>query len=240
MGKSDTAEFWDTLAKEFDFWSRRVRSFGFEETIYNEIMNDLQQGAKLALDAGCGTGGLSLRLADKIDYVVGIDISSSMITLAKSYRANERKDNIDFLVADLEELPFKEMTFDLVMSSFAMHSTRLDISLPSLSRVLKPGGRMIITDFISINPRLDASPTWQVLRSLKKALKLARLFSLRDIWRLVMFELNPVWIRHKCEDARTGKRMKPKTFEMAYSRFLPSCRFERHDGRMVALWEAPK
>jgi ubiquinone/menaquinone biosynthesis C-methylase UbiE len=88
LKKKIAAEF-DAFAKEFDFWLQTTAS----ASSYDKILIHLLQGSSyiLALDAGCGSGYLAFRLADKIYHVVGIDNSSSMIDLDKKQKAGQRK-----------------------------------------------------------------------------------------------------------------------------------------------------
>lgn len=92
------------------------------------------------LDAGCAAGTHSAWLAERGADVDGIDVSEPMIALART-RVGERA---RFHTADLEQrLPFADGTFDLVMSSLALHYVRdLDAAIGEFARVLRPGGTL--------------------------------------------------------------------------------------------------
>ena len=178
----------------------------------------------MALDAGCGSGCLSFKLADQINHVVGLDNSRSMIELAEKQKAEQWKENVDFVVADIEKLPFGEGTFDFVVSVLALLSTRLEVRLPRLRRLVRPGGRMVIYDIITPDPQLTTSPLYWVLLALKNAPRRIRSYGLSTMWRLLLFEIKPAWIRTRCR----AHRLTSKEFKSIYSHWLPGCKFESH------------
>ncbi len=67
-----------------------------------------------ALDVGCGTGLITIRLADKVDHVVGLDKSVEMLKIAEPRR------NVVYITADALAIPFEDSSFDLVISVTVM------------------------------------------------------------------------------------------------------------------------
>jgi ubiquinone/menaquinone biosynthesis C-methylase UbiE len=95
------------------------------------------------LDAGCGSGPLAAALIAKGATLTGFDASPAMVELARQ-RLGE---GADLQVADLSQpLPFADDSFDDVVSSLVIHYLE-DWSAPlgELRRVLKPGGRLILS-----------------------------------------------------------------------------------------------
>jgi SAM-dependent methyltransferase len=95
------------------------------------------------LDAGCGSGPLSAALRDAGAVVTGFDASTAMVELARQ-RLGE---DADVHVADLgEPLPFADAEFDDIVASLVLHYLE-DWAGPlaELRRVLKPGGRLIVS-----------------------------------------------------------------------------------------------
>ena len=95
------------------------------------------------LDAGCGSGPLMEALRGKDAVVSGFDLSPAMVELARQ-RLGE---DADVRVADLgAPLPYPDDTFDLVVASLSLHYVKDWASaLAELRRVLKPGGRLIVS-----------------------------------------------------------------------------------------------
>ncbi|WP_350276148.1 class I SAM-dependent methyltransferase [Kribbella sp. HUAS MG21] len=95
------------------------------------------------LDAGCGSGPLSAALRDKGAIMSGFDLSAAMIDLARR-RLGE---DADLIVADLAKpLPYGDAAFDDVVASLVLHYLEdWTEPLAELRRVLKPGGRLILS-----------------------------------------------------------------------------------------------
>ncbi len=95
------------------------------------------------LDAGCGSGPLTAALRAKGALVTGFDVSSAMVDLARQ-RLGE---DADLHVADLAApLPFADAAFHDVVASLVLHYLEdWTGPLSELRRVLKPGGRMMLS-----------------------------------------------------------------------------------------------
>src|SRR5580692_1662483 len=95
------------------------------------------------LDAGCGSGPLFAALRDRGAVVTGIDRSAGMLEQAR----RRLGDDADLQVAELgSPLPFPDDAFDDVTASLVLHYLRdWGPALAELRRVLKPGGRLIVS-----------------------------------------------------------------------------------------------
>lgn len=97
------------------------------------------------LDVGCGTGELAFRGAATGADIVGADLAPALVDTARRQGA-ERGLSIAFEVADCEQLPYGENSFDVVSSSvgaiFARDHARV---AEELARVCRPGGRLGLT-----------------------------------------------------------------------------------------------
>ncbi len=97
-------------------------------------------GMKL-LDVGCGTGHHMARLRKRGYEVVGIDISKEMLVYAR-----ENNPGSVILEADVEEIPLPNACFDLISSIEVLrHLPRSNKCIEEMARLLKPGGRCLVT-----------------------------------------------------------------------------------------------
>ncbi|GGQ46116.1 class I SAM-dependent methyltransferase [Streptomyces mutabilis] len=95
------------------------------------------------LDAGCGSGPLTAALRDRGATVTGIDASAGMLALAR----RRLGDDVALHVADLSDrLPIDDGAFDDVVASLVLHYLEdWGPTLTELRRVLRPGGRLIVS-----------------------------------------------------------------------------------------------
>jgi demethylmenaquinone methyltransferase / 2-methoxy-6-polyprenyl-1,4-benzoquinol methylase len=99
------------------------------------------------LDLCTGTGDLAFEYQkQKIAPVIGADFCHEMLVRAK--KKAEKFQNIPFIEADAQHLPFPSNSFQIVSVSFGLRNvTDMDKGLAEMVRVLKPGGRLAILEF---------------------------------------------------------------------------------------------
>jgi ubiquinone/menaquinone biosynthesis C-methylase UbiE len=133
-------------------------TLGRERTFRDKVIRlaRLAPGERV-LDVGCGTGTLAIaakRHVGPSGAVCGIDASPEMIAQATAKAGNAGID-VTFERAAAQALPFPDAHFDVVLSSMMLHH------LPrkgrqqcarEMSRVLKPGGRVLAVDFATSGP----------------------------------------------------------------------------------------
>ena len=97
------------------------------------------------LEAGCGPAANALNLARRGVDVTGVDLSPN--ALAEAQREFERRGLPGrFVRGDVRDLPFDDAMFDFVYAGGVVeHFRELDVALADLARVLRPGGRLLIT-----------------------------------------------------------------------------------------------
>lgn len=102
------------------------------------------------LDVGCGTGVLAMAARARVGpdgVVVGVDKNPAMLTVA-----DRSSDGVRWLEGSAERLPFDDASFDCVVSQFAiMFFTDRDGSIAEMSRVVRPGGRIAIATWASLD-----------------------------------------------------------------------------------------
>jgi ubiquinone/menaquinone biosynthesis C-methylase UbiE len=110
------------------------------------------QSGEQVLDVGCGTGTLAMEVACRVGRagrVTGIDPGTEQVARARS-KVARRNLPIDFQIGVIEQLPFPDQRFDVVLSTLMMHHVPASVKrqgLAEIARVLKPGGRLVIADF---------------------------------------------------------------------------------------------
>jgi ubiquinone/menaquinone biosynthesis C-methylase UbiE len=101
----------------------------------------------VCLDVATGTGNSAFALAPHVRDVVGLDITPEMLEQARAGAAKRSLDNVRWVLADAERLPFQDATFDLYTVRAAPHHfVHVERALSEAARVLKPGGRAAFID----------------------------------------------------------------------------------------------
>jgi ubiquinone/menaquinone biosynthesis C-methylase UbiE len=104
------------------------------------------------LDIACGPGFVALEFARRVREVVGVDLTSEMLKQARALARREGFNNVTFRRADVNHLPFSDATFDLVVTRASFHHfPEPERVLKEMVRVLKPDGRILISDNTSKN-----------------------------------------------------------------------------------------
>jgi ubiquinone/menaquinone biosynthesis C-methylase UbiE len=134
--------FCDTFLFRGQWWDLRRRT---------DNLARIQPGEQV-LDVGCGTGTLAIELQSRVGRagrIVGVDPGTQQISRARSKAARHHL-SIDFQIGVIEQLPFPDQTFDVVLSTLMMHHLPTSLKrqgLAEIARVLKPEGRLVIADF---------------------------------------------------------------------------------------------
>lgn len=148
--KEQVARMFDSISGRYDFLNHLL-SFGIDKGWRRKLIREARLSSpKRALDIATGTGDLAIALRKAgAEEIIGLDISNGMLEVG---RQKVRKAGLDKLVdlqyGDSEAIPFDQGSFDLVTAAFGVRNfEHLDIGLKEMSRVLRPGGKMMILEF---------------------------------------------------------------------------------------------
>ena len=103
------------------------------------------------VDLGCGTGQLSLPLAERGARVLAVDISEEMIGRLHGKARERRLDRVEGVAMPIEDLSLPAGSVDLVVTSYALHHLRdADKSrvVAAVYRWLRPGGTLLVADMM--------------------------------------------------------------------------------------------
>ncbi len=134
-------------------------SLGIHRLWKKNLINMMSpSNTKSLIDVACGTGDIGKLFLDNTNvnnHITCVDPNKGMITKGKEKLKNYR--NINWIIANAENLPVKDNTFDFYTISFGLRNTKdLNKSLSEGYRVLKPGGRFLCLEFSKIqNENLD-------------------------------------------------------------------------------------
>lgn len=108
-----------------------------------------RSGVKLqgrVLDAGCGSGGTALSIAEETGFAVGLDLSPRFSDSGIRLAREKRVKNVAFTQGDGLRLPYRNESFDVVLShSVIEHLPSAETYISECARVLKRGGRFYLS-----------------------------------------------------------------------------------------------
>ena len=162
---SRNRRFWDKAAEAYqDKHGRRLAdtaaAWGVWRVPEERVRAIGDVSGRDALELGCGAAQWTVELANRGAHVTGVDLSAAQLDLARKHLAD--KDVEAALVqGSVEELPFGDASFDLVMCDHgALSFADPHAAIPEVSRVLRPGGRLAFSIhspllFICWNPKTE-------------------------------------------------------------------------------------
>ena len=129
---------------------------------YHFDLADLEEGEDV-LDLGSGSGTdvfvAALHVGDT-GSVVGLDMTDEQLTKARQLRDEAGLENVSFEKGYIEELPFEDESFDVVTSNGVINlSAEKEKVFTEANRVLKPEGRLALSDIISETEMPDSIKT---------------------------------------------------------------------------------
>lgn len=134
----------------FNRWAGAYGRSRLLPSLQHKALAELDLGSEdRVLDVACGAGALLEEVAPRVERAVGVDLSEGMLALARE-RILERPDapeNVELHRAPSDELPFADAEFTGVVCTTALHHfPDAEGSIAEMTRVLAPGGRVVIGD----------------------------------------------------------------------------------------------
>jgi demethylmenaquinone methyltransferase/2-methoxy-6-polyprenyl-1,4-benzoquinol methylase len=161
----------DSVAPKYDLMND-LMSMGLHRAwkAFTLMVANPREGDKV-LDIAGGTGDLALAFSKKVGksgQVVHTDINEAMLRTGRN-RLLDAGVSLPTLVCDAEKLPFPSNHFDLVSVAFGLRNmTHKDVALAEMSRVLKPGGKLLVLEFSKVAPPLAKAYDWYSFKILPK------------------------------------------------------------------------
>jgi ubiquinone/menaquinone biosynthesis C-methylase UbiE len=134
--KLDIKRRYDLTAEIYDERYTRI-----QREKYEVVKKYLSKRVARILDLGCGTGMFLEELAERNEIVIGVDSSMKMLDIAR-----KRASGASLVCADADHLPFKDRSFDVVVSVTLLQNVPEPVvTMKEIARVLKPKGIAIVT-----------------------------------------------------------------------------------------------
>ncbi len=147
--KEQVAQMFDTISENYDGLNR-VISFGIDVKWRKKVLKLVSdKNPKTVLDIATGTGDLALLMTKtSAEKIIGLDISAGMLEVGrKKIEAKNLSSKIEMLLADSENMPFENDTFDAITVAFGVRNFEtLEKGLSEILRVLKPNGIFVILE----------------------------------------------------------------------------------------------
>jgi ubiquinone/menaquinone biosynthesis C-methylase UbiE len=146
-----------TIRRQRRFWSTRVNTWdhhtpaGLEKVTAAMLAAVHVQPGDQVIDLGCGTGQLSLPLAERGARVLAIDVSAEMVRRLRDNALGRSLTGLEVLATPIENLSLPAQSVDLVVTSYALHHLRdadKDRLVAAAYHWLRPGGRLLIADMM--------------------------------------------------------------------------------------------
>ncbi len=174
-----------------DFFSRNAESYARSSS--HKSGSDLEvlignlglEAGMEAIDLATGTGFTAAALAKGVSRVVAYDGTVEMLDLARKLALEEKLENIEFVTGNVMDLPFDNDSFDIATCRRAAHHfTDMKKFLSEVFRVLRPGGKLGVSDML--RPENDNEDIFNELERVRDSSHVGAICS--STWKVLLTE----------------------------------------------------
>lgn len=148
---SKTRQFFNAIAEDWDELNREVLgAFDLPDAVCAAV----PQGCGTAVDLGCGTGAVLSRLLPLAQGVIGVDGSARMLELCRRrFNPDEpAAGRVSLRIGELDHLPLRDGEADFACINLVLHHLSEPVAaLREIRRIMAPGGRLFVADFLRHN-----------------------------------------------------------------------------------------
>jgi acyl-coenzyme A synthetase/AMP-(fatty) acid ligase/ubiquinone/menaquinone biosynthesis C-methylase UbiE/lauroyl/myristoyl acyltransferase len=220
------------FADDYNFWIQHQP----DPEAFTRIAK-LAKGLERVLDVGSGDGLLTVELARVAQQVVGVDLSPTMIDRARQRAADAGCQNVEFIQADINALEMPPASFDLIVSSFALHHTDPRVTVPTLVGLLRPGGMLYLQEPVCPVTGPLARRLWYRRQGLHDLPAILQQHGLQTAWRVTRFRQSRTWIEHQIQDGHWT----PAAARACYQSLLPGAIIHEAPAAdlLQVMWQRP-
>ena len=141
-------------------------NFSKQDYLSHTVTSLSLKGDEKVLDAASGTCANGRSIAPFAGHVTCLDATEAMLAVGREEAAKKGLSNMDFRIGLVEEMPFADESFDVVISRLAFHHfAAMEKPFKEMSRVLKKGGKLAVIDMEAAPERLrDEEDRLEILR----------------------------------------------------------------------------
>lgn len=166
MRSSNQSEILKAFTKQADGFESGKMNFSKKDYLVYAVSKIKPQKTDAVLEVAAGTCACGRAIAPYAGSVTCLDMTPAMLSVGKAEAERAQLKNMSFILGDAAELPFLKCSFDIVLSRLAFHHFP-DPERPfsEMTRVLKPGGRLVMIDMEA--PEKDLRKTRNEIEKLR-------------------------------------------------------------------------
>ncbi|MDD3223698.1 MAG: class I SAM-dependent methyltransferase [Clostridium sp.] len=144
----NSVEYFNNIAEKWNV----IRSDYFEERLKYKVLSKVNVKNKVTADLGCGSGFITLALAEDSSVVFSVDNSVNMLIELKKNVNNKSLNNVYPLKSSLTDISLFDESIDAVFINMALHHIKdAEKAIKEMYRILKKGGTVVVSDVMQHN-----------------------------------------------------------------------------------------